>query len=358
MIDWDLRRKQLASGVKALRCWFVPFCRSHLQNGDLRPFLAFLFTDLACNYHCYYCYGSHMPGERRMNLETAKRSVDWLHSLGCRVLAFMGGEPLLRKQLILDVARYASDRGFYVYLPTNGMFMDEHFIEDADAAGIDLINLALDCVDEKPGLPKALNRIRPQYELLREKCAQGTFVVVFNININPQNVDDVRELTEIAHRDGINVDYHIVEPPLHEQSHFATSEDSVGFLPEHYEKVDELLDWLLEKYRQGYRIANSPQHFVDAKKFIRGEPIEWDCRAGVNTVVIMPSGRLAPCFEMFNDGHDWGCVGQPRFEGGHLADMKQRCVPRCMSTCNYTTAYYNNLATVFGWIGKYFNIRR
>jgi MoaA/NifB/PqqE/SkfB family radical SAM enzyme len=358
MSRWQVGRKRLALGWKAARCWFWPFFKARLRDGRFRPVLSFLFTNLTCNYRCYYCYGSHVPEDRGMTIETAKRSVDWLHSLGCRVLAFMGGEPLLRKPFILDVARYAHDRGFYVYLPTNGVLLDEAFVDAAAGASVDLFNLAVDCVDEKPGLPKALNRIRSQYEMLREKSTDGRFLVMFNVNITPRNVEDVKELTEIAYRDRINVDYHVVEAPLKEHAHFETAPREIGFVPDDYRAVDGLLDWLRDRFRRGYNMANSPQHFLTAKRFIRGEPIRWDCRAGVNTLVIRTDGRLTPCFEFFNDEDDWGVVGQPRFQPEQLEALKGRCNSRCMSTCNFTGAYYYSFLTIFDWVSKYLHIRR
>lgn len=353
----DVRKKRLAVGWKAARCWAWPFLKSYVLNGHLRPVLSFLFTDLACNYRCYYCYGSHVPEASGMTIETARRSVDWLHTIGCRVLAFMGGEPLVRKDFILDVTRYAHARGFYIYLPTNGVFLDEAFLDEAAEAGVDLFNLAVDCVDPKPGLPKALNRVRPQFEMLCEKSRQGRFLAMFNVNITPRNVDDVKELSEIAYRNRINVDYHIMEPPLKDQPHFATSRDTIGFLPEDYQGVDALLDWLYERYQEGYNIANAPQHFVDGKRFIRRQPLRWDCRAGVSTLVILTDGRLMPCFEFFNDDRDWGVVGAPQLDADRLAELKRECNPHCMSTCNYTTAHYHRFGAFLPWIAKYFRVR-
>jgi MoaA/NifB/PqqE/SkfB family radical SAM enzyme len=357
MASMSVCRKQLAVGCKALRCYFWPFVKSRFMDGRLRPGLSFLFTDLACNYRCYYCYGSHVPGDKGMTWETATKSVDWLHSLGCRVLAFMGGEPLVRKDFILDVTRYANERGFYVYLPTHGGLLDEKFLNEASAAGVDLFNLAVDCIDEKPGLPKALNRVHRQYEMLRDRSKEGEFLLMLNVNITPRNIDDVKELTELAYRDRINVDYHIVEPPLKEQPHFQTDPDEVGFAPEDYEKVDELLDWLLAKFKQGYNMANSPEHFVLGKRFIRRQPIEWDCLAGIHTLVICTDGRLMPCFEFFNDDHDWGVIGEPKFDPERLADMKKTCSSHCMSTCNFTASYYIHPTRILSWVGKYFHVR-
>ena len=69
-----------------------------------------------------------------MNMQVAKDVVDWLQSVGCRVLAYMGGEPLVRKKFIIELTRYATERGFFVYLPTNGILLDMYLsITDSTA---------------------------------------------------------------------------------------------------------------------------------------------------------------------------------------------------------------------------------
>lgn len=351
-----MKAKAARVGAKAVRCWFVPYVKSKFSAHSFRPILSFLFTDLGCNYRCHYCYASHAP-EPKMTWETAKAAVDWLHSVGCRVLAFMGGEVLLRKDFVLRVSEYASRKGFYVYLPTNGVLLDEAFVDAAADAGMDLINLAVDCIDPLPGLPKALNRIRDQYQMLLEKRAKRDFLVVLNINITPHNLDDVKELTEIAYGDRINCDYHTFERPQKEQAHFRTDDEKMEFLPESHQRVDALFDWLLDRYDRGYNIANPRVYFQDAKRFIRGLPLCWDCRAGRNTLVIRTDGRLTPCFEFFNDTRDWGSIGNPRFDDERLAELKQACIPRCLSTCNRGTSYYHGLFPVLEWVGKYFRTR-
>jgi MoaA/NifB/PqqE/SkfB family radical SAM enzyme len=66
-----------------------------------------------------------------MTEETARRSIDWLDSIGSRVLALMGGEPLLRPDFIHKVVYYAAKKGFFVYLPTNGRLVTWRSIETA-----------------------------------------------------------------------------------------------------------------------------------------------------------------------------------------------------------------------------------
>ena len=118
-----------------------------------------------------------------MDLETAKSAVDWLKSTGCRVIPLMGGEPLLRKDFVLEVIRYGAENGFFMYLPTNGYLMDENFIDEVGKAGVAAINLAVDCVSPLRGLPKALLRIAPQFRCLVEKQKEFGYLLFFNINI-------------------------------------------------------------------------------------------------------------------------------------------------------------------------------
>ncbi len=82
-----------------------------------------------------------MPG---MDLETAKSAMDWLKSIGCRAIPLMGGEPLLRKDFVLEVIRYGAENGFFMYLPTNGYLLDKAFIDEVGRAGVAAINLAVD----------------------------------------------------------------------------------------------------------------------------------------------------------------------------------------------------------------------
>ncbi|MGD8549779.1 MAG: radical SAM protein, partial [Desulfobacterales bacterium] len=115
---------QFSNFTRAYRSWFVPYLKTRIHSHEFRPLLSFLYTDLNCNLNCHYCYcrGKKIPG---MTMQVAKDAVKWLQSVGCRVLAYMGGEPLVRKDFIIELTRYAVKNGFFVYLPTNGILMDK-----------------------------------------------------------------------------------------------------------------------------------------------------------------------------------------------------------------------------------------
>ena len=129
----------------------------------------------------------------------AGRSIDWLHDNGCRVLALMGGEPLLRPDFIHKVVYYAAKKGFWVYIATNGRLLRPDVADRLGDAGVAVFNFALDSWDLQPSLPKAFVPAQKNLEhILRKQYVNG-YLVFFNINICRNNMKDVRKLTEYAH---------------------------------------------------------------------------------------------------------------------------------------------------------------
>ncbi|MDT8068573.1 MAG: radical SAM protein, partial [Terriglobia bacterium] len=139
----------------AMRGWLFPYIRSRVTAGDFHPLIAYLFTEFKCNLDCHYCWAfdNRVKG---MTEDTAKRSIDWLHGTGCRVLAYMGGEPLLRPDFIHRITYYAAKKDFWIYLPTNARLLRTDVIDKLADAGMSTFNIAVDAFDVKEGLPKAL----------------------------------------------------------------------------------------------------------------------------------------------------------------------------------------------------------
>lgn len=335
---------------RALRGWLFPYVKSRVLPGDFHPIIAYLFTEWKCNLDCHYCWAfdNRVKG---MTEDTAKRSIDWLHSTTCRVLALMGGEPLLRPDFAHKVIYYAAKKGFWVYVPTNGRLLKPEVIDRLADAGMAVVNLAVDVVDEKPGLPKALNAIRPYFEYLVKTQYKYGYIVFFNINICRNNLEDVKGLTEIAHDYGLITDYHINESPMIQEDHFKHLHDNDTFIrPEDWPRIDEVVDWIIEKNRQGYKMVNSIHRLTEMKAFMRGKLQEWSCRAGQNNVIIRVDGTLAPCFPMYSATYDWGTIENHKFEVRQLNEMKKGCQPHCFSTLNHNLAFSYNDGRAIRWV--------
>lgn len=339
---------------RAMRGWLYPYIRSRVLPGDFHPIIAYLFTEYKCNIDCHYCWAFNNQVQG-MTEEVARNAIDWLHDIGCRVLALMGGEVLLRPKFVHKVVYYAAKRGFWVYVPTNGRLMREDIIDRLGDAGVATVNLAVDSVEDRKELPKALNPILPYFKYLIKKQYVYGFSVFFNINITRINLDDVRQLTEIARESSIATDYHINESPMLDQPHFKHNDGNSTFIEkDDWPKVDALVDWLIDKNKAGYKMVNSVRRLEEMKQFMRGKLQEWDCRAGQNSIIIRTDGSLAPCFPMYSANYDWGVVGKPRFEPTELRNLKCGCQPHCFSTLNHNLSYCYRAGRAIKWTLKQF----
>jgi MoaA/NifB/PqqE/SkfB family radical SAM enzyme len=182
------------NGIRTWKSWGAPYFKSRWHSTELRPLIPYLFTEWKCNLDCHYCW-SYNNAVKGMTEDVAKRSIDWLHSIGSRVLALMGGEPLLRPKFIHKIVYYSAKKDIFVYLPTNGRLMKPDVTDRLGDAGLATVNLAVDSVKDRKSLPKALEPIRPYFDYLVKRQHHYGYTVMFNINICHNNIDDVKELT-------------------------------------------------------------------------------------------------------------------------------------------------------------------
>jgi MoaA/NifB/PqqE/SkfB family radical SAM enzyme len=271
-----------------------------------------------------------------MDEGTARRVIDWLHATGCRVVGLMGGEPLIRAAFVEQFVRHAVGKGCYVYLPTNGRLLTPDVTDRLGDAGVATFNVAIDCIREIPGLPKALEHIRENFDYLVRLQGRYGYTVFLSINITRFNLEDVRLLTEFSRQNGVATAYHLCE----------SSHGHTPFQSEELGPVDELLDYLIDRSRAGYAMVNSAGHLRAMKSLVRGGVAPWPCRAGQNMVVCRTDGTLAPCYPMREAAHDWGTAGCPKFDACQLAGVKQRCSESCFSTVAYMLANYYDIRRV------------
>lgn len=386
------RRTWTANQVlRSARGWLMPYLRSRLLPGDFHPITAYLFVEYKCNLDCWYCpsFDNKVKG---MTEDVARRSIDWLYDHGGRVLALMGGEPLLRPDFAHKVVYYAAKKGMWVYIGTNGRSLRPEVTDRLGDAGVAVFNFALDSWEEQESLPKAFVPVQGNLQyLLRKQYVYG-YMVFFNINICRNNHEDVKRLTEWAHEHRIATDYHINESPMLDQSdHFRHMSNNPTYIrPEDWRAVDELVDWIVAKNKAGYQMVNSVARLLEMKTFMRmssgldlrrvgwngdgtgtngqlNELLErkpglmqdengnlqfanWNCRAGQNNVVIRTDGTLAPCFPLYPATVDWGNIEAARFDHAQLETMKQTCQRHCFSTLNHNLAYCYNDARVIKWL--------
>ena len=88
----EKRKWGIKDVYRAARGWLFPYIRSRVMPGEFHPITAYLFLEYKCNLDCWYCW-SYNNKVKGMTEDAARRSIDWLHDNGCRVLAHGGRAP-------------------------------------------------------------------------------------------------------------------------------------------------------------------------------------------------------------------------------------------------------------------------
>ena len=156
-----LRTGGKAFGVptETLREQFAnPYWRKGLANvvmgvakfGVRRPFIAgaplLVVWDItnACNLRCQHCYANAgKPIGTEMSTVEVKQGIDKLARASVPIIAFSGGEPLVRPD-IFELIRYASEKGIYVAVATNGTLLTGGVARKLKDSGIGFVQISLD----------------------------------------------------------------------------------------------------------------------------------------------------------------------------------------------------------------------
>lgn len=158
-----------------------------------------------CNLRCKYCY---IDGEQTSFELPTRRLItllDELADMGCLFLAFTGGEPFLREDL-LEVLGEANKRWFSIRLLTNGTLINEQAVRVLSKISRLTVEISIhgstptrhDAFTQKQG---AFNAMKQAIKLLRE----ADIPTLLKLTITRLNVDDIPHIRSFAEKLGVPV---------------------------------------------------------------------------------------------------------------------------------------------------------
>jgi MoaA/NifB/PqqE/SkfB family radical SAM enzyme len=162
---------------------------------DSRPMYAQVVVTDDCNLTCKYC-DEYTPGGPSVPLAELRRRIDKLDQLGVLVYDFLGGEPLLHKELPAVVSHAKSKRGGsnMATVITNGFFITKDLIKSLNASGLDCMQLSLDSVEPTAQSKKSLRTLLPRLRLL---AADAKFVVEVQTVLNEETLAEHSQFREL-----------------------------------------------------------------------------------------------------------------------------------------------------------------
>lgn len=112
-----------------------------------RPLSVVWEVTYACNQKCGYCISrAGAPDPDELSFEEIDCVLDELIELQVGLINITGGEPLLREDVVLHIARKASLNGVDLELLTNGMLITPEVAHALYRAGVRNAQVSLDCV--------------------------------------------------------------------------------------------------------------------------------------------------------------------------------------------------------------------
>lgn len=164
-----------------------------------------------CNLRCTYCMPECgvplMPHEQILTFEEITDVVKFGVQNGITKIRITGGEPLVRKNIVLLVAQIAAIEGLTdIGMTTNGILLDR-YASDLAAAGLKRVNISLDTIDpERFRMITRLGEIEEVFKGIEAAKKAGLFPIKINCVVKKSsNEPDAVGVKEFCIQHGLQV---------------------------------------------------------------------------------------------------------------------------------------------------------
>ena len=254
----------------------------------------------ACNFKCSYCYEDY-NNSYQLNEESLRETLNFIFNYGENEkisLDFLGGEPLLKKELIYKCIDYIKTYHPYriveYYITTNGSLIDDNFVNFMKE---NKFHVRLSFDGNK--LSYELNRISVDGESRYEKILENLQMIKnsglsyeVRMTITHNTIPYMYENVKFLHENGLSNIGMIMDVRLN---------ISENLKKEFKTQVEKIVDYYIQEYDKNTKLTidqfdGKLLHFLCdlGNCFIM-------CDAGINNFKIMPNGDIYPCSFLTNN---------------------------------------------------------
>ena len=244
-------------------------------------YLQFAITNI-CNAKCDFCgfaVDRFDPKQRRsVSLQEAREVIDICGRNHIGYLLFVGGEPLVHKDL-RAMTRYAAERGIHPMICTNGSLWTEQNMRELAGDGLTSVIMSIDAHDvarheQNRWLPEVCRKIRRANEVFGQLGVQTTASVT-----SSRLIDDYDKLPAFLRELGFK-SCTFSYPLSSLASSYLSFSDSklVSYRTDEligvFEKIKQM------KRRSGFPVVNPAESLTEMQRHLSREPEKFGCLGG------------------------------------------------------------------------------
>ena len=278
------------------------------------------FITNRCNLNCRHCWRHWEEWDRSYKTELSDerwlRLVDEAAVLNTRNWVFLGGgEPLMRRDLILAMIKKISSYDMNCWIHTNGTLFTSEFIESTIDKNIHLVVFSIDGPDAETnnairggGFEKAVENLQ-YFADCRRKNGQDLPELHLYATITNLTYDKLDRFAELAASidTGIYVQLSSLLVDGEETSRLALSEEQFRALPDMVNKgIERARELGIKTNFEDYRDAGLMKDSKNVKHVFRsdrqGDLSGAMCYEPWLSAAIMSNGYLGPCCAVCDEG--------------------------------------------------------
>ena len=244
-------------------------------------YLQFAITNI-CNADCGFCGFARSqfdPKARRsVTLDEAKRVVDIALKNHIGYLLFVGGEPMVHRDL-RAMTRYAAERGIHPMICTNGGLWNDQNMRDLASDGLSSVIMSIDAHDvtkheKNRGLPDVCKKIKKANEFFHSVGIQTTASITAS-----RLIEDYEKLPDFLETLGFT-SCTFSYPLTSLASSYLSFSDS-GLVNFNKEELVQLFEKIKQmKKNSGFPVVNPTESLDEMQRHLRGEKEKFGCLGG------------------------------------------------------------------------------
>jgi MoaA/NifB/PqqE/SkfB family radical SAM enzyme len=173
----------------------------------LSPIYATWYMTRRCNLACKYCYvdvQSTAFDAGESNTESAKRLIHNLASSDICQLAFAGGEPFIRKDL-LELASFARNQGLTIQVSTNASLPNMPTAKNILDAGFQCIQVSFDgSTQDMHDAIRGTGSFKRVLQFISD-CKKAKLPVIAAYSLTETSILGLRKFRELCEKNGIEI---------------------------------------------------------------------------------------------------------------------------------------------------------